>query len=59
MSTQAKKHNGGIVSASDILKAGGPNAWAKKNGYKSKDVKMSGIITLSDKQLKEALKSVD
>jgi hypothetical protein len=59
MSTQAKHKTGGIISASEILKAGGPTAWAKKTGYKSREIKMSGIISLTDKQLQEALNSVD
>ena len=49
----------GIVSATETLKAGGFSAWAKKTGYSSRDVKMSGIISLTDKQLIEALNSVD
>jgi hypothetical protein len=59
MMTHSKHKIGGIVSATEILKAGGPAAWAKKTGYKSKDVKMSGIISLTEKQLTEALKGVD
>ena len=59
MSTQTKHEVGGIVSASEILKAGGPTAWAKKNGYRSREIKMSGIISLTDKQLQKALNSVD
>jgi hypothetical protein len=59
MIAHSKHKVGGIVSATEILKAGGPTAWAKKTGYSSKDIKMSGIISLTDKQLKEALDCVD
>jgi hypothetical protein len=59
MITQGKHKVGGIVSASEILKAGGPTAWAKKTGYKSREIKMSGIVPLTDKQLQKALNSVD
>ena len=59
MTAHSKHKVGGIVSASEILKAGGPTAWAKKTGYSSKDIKMSGIISLTEKQLADALKCVD
>jgi hypothetical protein len=59
MIAHSKHKVGGIVSATEILKAGGPTAWAKKTGYNSKEIKMSGIISLTDKQLVEALNSVD
>ena len=59
MIVHSKHKVGGIVSATEILKAGGPTAWAKKTGYRSKEIKMSGIISLTDKQLSEALNSVD
>ena len=50
------KRVGGTVSASEIIKAGGLNTWAKKIGYDSSKIKMSGIITLTDKQVEDALK---
>ena len=59
MIVHSKHKVGGIVSATEILKAGGPTAWAKKTGYRSREIKMSGIISLTDKQLSEALNSVD
>ena len=59
MVAHSKHKVGGIVSATEILKAGGPTAWAKKTGYRSREIKMSGIISLTDKQLSEALNSVD
>lgn len=52
----ARKSN--TVSVSDILKAGGVEKWAKKVGYDSKNIKMSGIISLTKKQVNEALKSL-
>jgi hypothetical protein len=51
------KRAGGNVSASEIIKAGGLDSWAKKVGYDSSKIKMSGIITLTDKQVDEALKT--
>jgi hypothetical protein len=49
---------GGLVSASEIIKAGGPTAWAKKTGYDSSKIKMSGIIKLTNKEFENALKSL-
>ena len=59
MIVHSKHKVGGIVSATEILKAGGFSAWAKKTGYNSRDIKMSGIISLTEKQLEEALKCID
>lgn len=50
------KKAGGLVSASEIIKAGGVDQWAKKVGYDSSKIKMSGIITLTDKQVEDAIK---
>ena len=58
MVAHSKHKVGRIVSATEILKAGGFSAWAKKTGYNSRDIKMSGIISLTDEQLKKALNSV-
>jgi hypothetical protein len=52
----ARKSN--IVSVGEILQAGGVENWAKKVGYDSKNIKMSGIISLSEKQVNEALKNL-
>ena len=59
MIAHSKHKVGGIVSATEILKAGGLSAWAKKTGYSSRNVKMSGIISLTEKQLLEAIQIVD
>jgi hypothetical protein len=59
MIAHSKQKVGGIVSATEIIKAGGFSTWAKKTGYNSRDIKMSGIISLTEKQLEEALKSLD
>lgn len=48
-----------IISASEILKAGGIDKWAKKTKYESKNIKMSGIIKLTDEEFEKALKSLD
>ena len=50
MNTPKKHKVGGIISASEILKAGGPDNWAKKTGYDSSKIKMSGIIQLTDEE---------
>jgi hypothetical protein len=49
---------GGLVSATEILKAGGVDKWVEKVGYDSRKIKMSGIISLTEEQVKEALKSL-
>jgi hypothetical protein len=59
MIAHSKHKVGGIVSATEILKAGGFSAWAKKTGYSSREIKMSGIISLTEKQLLEAIQIVD
>lgn len=51
-----KRRKINLVSASEIMQAGGPEKWAKKVGYNSPKIKMSGIIDLDDKQTKQALK---
>lgn len=67
MNVQAKSINGlgkrstlkkpNTVSASDIIKAGGVENWAKKVGYDSQKIKMSGIITLTEEQVNDAIKT--
>ena len=48
---------GGLISATEILKAGGVDKWVEKVGYDSQRIKMSGIISLTEKQVEEALKT--
>jgi hypothetical protein len=55
---QRTRKVGGLVSATEILKAGGVDKWVEKVGYDSKKIKMSGIISLTEKQVEEALKSL-
>ena len=55
MSNRTQKMN--IVSADEIKAAGGFDKWAKKVGYDSSKIKMSGIIDIPEKEMLDILKN--